>query len=146
MAEIKTLDRIVEKWQRRAAQASTDYDAGVSNPRRDWAQAANAANNSYRDAVTAAAQAGNYGRGVQRAGTPKWQNRAKVLGSARFGPGVAAATDDYSRGFAPYREAIAGAQLPARRPRRDPGNRQRINAVLDAVVAAKQRVQGTTPR
>ena len=146
MAEIKTLDRIVEKWQRRANQAGPDYDAGVSNPRRDWAQAAAGANNTYRDAVTAAAQAGHYGRGVTRVGTAKWQQRAKILGTARFGPGVAAAADDFSRGFAPYREAIAGAKLSPRRPRRDPGNRTRINEVLDAIVGAKARATGAAGR
>lgn len=146
MAEIKPLDRIVEKWQRRAAQAGPDYDLGVSNPRRDWAAAAQAADATYRDAVTAAATAGHYKRGVARVGTPKWQTRAKVLGTARFGPGVAAATDDYSRGFAPYREAIASAVLPARRPRRDPANRQRINAVLDKIVDTKNRLAGPAGR
>ena len=146
MAEIKTLDRIVEKWQRRAGQAGVDYEAGVKNPRRDWAQAAVAANNTYRDAVTAAAQAGHYGRGVTRVGTPKWQLRSIALGPSRFPTGVAAAADDFARGFAPYREAIASVVLPARRPRRDPGNRGRINAVLDAIVAAKVRALGGTGR
>lgn len=146
MAEIPALDRIVEKWQRRSAQAGPDYDQGVSNPRRDWAQSAAAANNSYRDAVTAAAQAGAYAAGVQRAGTPKWQTRAKVLGTARFGPGVAAAADDYSRGFAPIREGIAAARLSPRGPRRDPRNRTRINEMLDSIIGASQRSKGTARR
>lgn len=144
MAEIKSLDRIVDKWARRAAQAGPDYESGVRNPRRDWAQAAQAANNTYRDAVTAAAQRGDFGRGVQRVGTPKWQNRAINLGVPRFPTGVAGAQDDYSRGFAPFREAIAAVQLPPRRPTRDPANRQRINAVLDAIIAAAGRQAGRT--
>src|SRR5574341_2412842 len=143
MAEIPALDRIVEKWQRRSAQAGPDYDQGVSNPRRDWQQSAAAANNTYRDAVTAAAQAGAYAAGVQRAGTAKWQTRAKVLGTARFGPGVAAAADDYSRGFAPIREGIAAARLSPRGPRRDPRNRTRLNEMLDSIIGASQQSKGT---
>jgi len=136
--EIKPLDRIVEKWSRRASQAGPDYEAGVRNPRRDWAQAAAAADGNYRQAVTAAAGEGRYGRGVQRAGTPKWQRKAVELGTARFGPGVAAAAPEYTSGFGPIREAIAAATLPPRRPRRDPGNLQRVNAIVQAIVAAAQ--------
>lgn len=146
MAEIPALDRIVEKWQRRSAQAGPDYDFGVSNPRRDWQASAAAANNTYRDAVTAAATAGAYAAGVNKAGTAKWQNRAKILGTARFGPGVAAASDDFARGFAPIREGIAAARLSPRGPRRDPRNRTRINENLDAIIAASQRARGTGRR
>src|SRR5574341_264175 len=109
-------------------------------------EVAAAANNTYRDAVTAAAQAGAYAAGVQRAGTAKWQTRAKVLGTARFGPGVAAAADDYSRGFAPIREGIAAARLSPRGPRRDPRNRTRINEMLDSIIRASQRSKGTARR
>jgi hypothetical protein len=62
------------------------------------------------------------------------------LGTARFPSGVAAAADDWTKGFAPFHQAIAAAVLPPRRPTRDPANRQRINAILDAVTnAAVQR-------
>ncbi len=42
MAAIIPLERIREKWVRRAGQAAPDYEAGIRNPRRDWAQAAQA--------------------------------------------------------------------------------------------------------
>ena len=144
MASIISLDRIVEKWVRRAGQAGPDYEQGIKAPRRDWAQSAQAAEQNYRDAVTRAAQEGRFGRGVGRVGTPKWQRRSLELGTVRFGPGVAAAADDFSRGFAPIREAIAAVQLPPRRPRRDPANLQRVNAMVTAIVAAAQnRERGT---
>ncbi len=88
--------------------------------------------------MTRAAAEGRFGRGVARAGTPKWQQRSLELGAARFGPGVAAAADDFARGFAPIREAIAAVQLPPRRPRRDPANLQRVNAIVNAIIAAAQ--------
>jgi len=140
MAAIIGLDRATERFVRRAGQAGPDYEAGVRNPRKNWADAATAAESTYRDAVTAAAQQGRFGRGVRRAGQAKWQRRAVELGTARFPSGVAAAADDWTKGFAPFHQAISAAVLPPRRPTRDPANRQRINAILDAVTnAANQR-------
>ena len=144
MAAIIPLERIKEKWVRRAAQAGPDYEAGIRNPRRDWAQAAAAANDNYRDAVTRAATEGRFRRGVERVGTPKWQQRSLELGTQRFGPGVAVAADDFARGFAPIREAIAAVVLPPRRPRRDPANLQRVTAVVNAIVAAARQREGGT--
>lgn len=136
MAPIIPLDRATERFVRRAGQAGPDYEAGVRNPRRNWQEATTAAEPSYRDGVTAAAQQGRFGRGVRRAGNAKWQRRAVELGVPRFPTGVAAAADEWTRGFQPFHAAISAVQLPPRRPKRDPANRQRINAVLDAVIAA----------
>ncbi|MFQ5986636.1 MAG: hypothetical protein ACE5KQ_04700 [Thermoplasmata archaeon] len=144
MAAIKALERIREKWVRRAGQAGPDYEEGVRTTPKDWAANAGAAEGNYRDAVTRAATEGRFGRGVSRVGTQKWRRRSLELGTVRFGPGVAAAAEDFSRGFAPIREAIAAVTLPPRRPRRDPANLQRVSAVVNAVVAAAQaRDRGT---
>lgn len=143
MAAIIPLDRATERFVRRAGQAGPDYEAGVRAPRRPWAESAGAAEGNYRDGVTAAATQGRYGRGVRRAGNQKWQSRAVELGVGRFPSGVAAASGDWTKGFAPYHQAIAAATLPPRRPTRDPANRQRINAILDAVIkTAQQQQQG----
>ncbi|MFQ5778707.1 MAG: hypothetical protein ACE5IP_11940 [Terriglobia bacterium] len=136
MAPIIALDRATERFVRRAGQAGPDYEAGVRNPRRNWAEAAVAAEPAYRDGVTQAAQAGRFGRGVRRAGNQKWQQRAIELGVPRFPTGVAAAADEWTRGFAPFHQAISAVQLAPRRPKRDPANRQRINQILDAVTNA----------
>lgn len=144
MAAIIPLDRATEKFVRRAGQAGPDYEQGVRNPRRNWADAASAAETTYRDAVTTAAQQGRFGRGVRRAGQAKWQKRAIELGVPRFPTGVAAAADDWTRGFAPFHQAISAATLPPRRPTRDPANRQRINAILDAVTQAAIQRERTT--
>lgn len=141
MAGIIPLDRASERFVRRAGQAGPDYEAGVRNPRQPWAERASAAEANYRDAVTLAAQQGRFGRGVRKAGNQKWQSRAATLGTARFPSGVAAAAPDWTAGFAPYHQAISAVQLPPRRPTRDPANRQRINAILDAVIRAADQQQ-----
>lgn len=142
MAAIIPLDRIRERWVRRAGQAAPDYEAGVTQTTKDWAALTAAAGPNYRTAVTAAAAEGRFERGVQRAGTPKWRQGAVVKGVPRFGPGVAAAADDFSRGFQPFRQAIESLTLPPRRPRRDPGNLERVRAVVNAMIATARAQEG----
>lgn len=134
MAGIIALDRAAAKFVRNSGTAGASYEEGVKNPRNPWAERAGAAEPNYRDAVTRAATEGRYGRGVRKAGNQKWQTRASTLGAARFPSGVAAAAPDWTTGFAPYHQAISAATLPPRRPTRDPANRLRINAILDAVI------------
>ena len=142
MAAIIPLDRIRERWVRRAAAAAPDYEIGVTTTPKDWAQLAAAANANYVAGVTAAATADRFASGVTRAGTAKWRRGAVEKGVARFGPGVAAAAEDFSRGFQPFRQAIEALTLPARRPRRDPANLQRVTAVVNAMIATARAQEG----
>lgn len=144
MAAIIPLERIRERWVRRAGQAAPDYETGVTTTPKDWAQNASAAEGNYRTAVTAAANEGRFGRGVQRVGTAKWRRGAIEKGVARFGPGVAAAAEDFSRGFQPFRQAIESLSLPPRRPRRDPGNLERVRAVVNAMIATARTQEGAS--
>jgi hypothetical protein len=134
MAGIIGLDRAAAKFVRNSGTAGASYEEGVRNPRKPWAESAAAAETNYRDSVTQAATQGRYGKGVRKAGNQKWQTRASTLGAQRFPSGVAMAAPDWTAGFAPYHQAISAAQLPPRRPARDPANRLRINAILDAVI------------
>lgn len=142
MAAIIPLDRIRERWVRRAAAAAPDYETGVSTTTKDWANLTAAAEPNYRTAVVAAANEGRFGKGVARVGTAKWRRGAIEKGVPRFGPGVAAAADEFSRGFQPFRQAIEGLTLPARRPRRDPANLERVRAVVNAMIATARAQEG----
>jgi len=135
MAAIIPLDRATERFVRRAGQAGPDYEAGVRAPKRPWAESAAAGEGNYEAGVQQGITAKRYGKGVRRAGNAKWQERAVMLGTARFPSGVAAASGEWAKGFQPFHAAIASVQLPPRRPKRDPANRNRINAILDAVTA-----------
>ena len=144
MAAIKSLDAISAKWARVTPQRAVDYTEGVRNPGKDWAINTGAAETAYEGGVQAAIGNKSFGKGVRKAGTAKWQAAALAKGSARFGPGVAVAEPAYASGFAPYRTAIANVKLPERYARRDPRNMQRVTAVVDALVAAKE-VQMRSP-
>ena len=137
MAEIRDLGAIKEKWMRVTPQRTEDYKIGVKNPRRDWEKETEAAAATYKAGVDAAHAKGLFAKGVKRVGTKKWQTKALAKGPTRFAEGVYLAGDDYEMGYAPYREAIARADLGPRFPKRDPRNIERVKKVVDALVAQK---------
>ena len=137
MADIRTVDKIAEKWATVTPQRTADYEAGIRDPKADWQRATLAAADAWKGGVTAAIQAGSFSKGVSRAGTVKWQQGSIEKGLTRWGPGVALGQDAYQTGFAPYREAIARTTLPPRYPRRDPRNLERVKAITTALAAVK---------
>jgi hypothetical protein len=137
MAEIKSLSDIREKWTRVTPLRADDYTIGIKNPRRDWEKETLAAEKIWKLGVDQAAAKGLFPKGVKRAGTSKWQDKALAVGPTRFAEGVYLAGPEYERGFAPYREAIARVDLGPRFPRRDPRNLDRVRRVVEALVAEK---------
>jgi len=137
MAAIKPTANIAEKWTRVTPQRTEDYKQGVESPRKDWAEATGAAEESYKSGVTEAAAEGRFGRGVAAAGTAKWKEKAVAKGVPRWGEGVRLAGADFAKGFGPYRDVIESTNLPPRYPKGDPRNIERV-AVLAAALRAKK--------
>ncbi len=133
----KSLSDIADKFVRKSQTATQDYKSGVTSPSKDWATETGAAAPSYVAGVTAAIGRNAFQTGVANAGTQKWQRNAVNKGSARYGPGVAAAKDDYSKGFAPFLSVIQGITLPPRGPKGDPGNYVRTQVIGEALHNAK---------
>lgn len=137
MPEIKSTSSIAQKWARVTPQRSQDYADGVQSPKRDWKAAAAAANDTYKAAVTKAANENRFAKGVNEAGTEKWQSRTLAKGPQRFVEGVQVAQGDYESGFAPYADVIRNTSLPPRFPKGDPRNLDRV-AVLAKALNAKR--------
>lgn len=142
MAAIKPVDSAAEKWTRRASVSQQDYMSGVENPRVSWAQAAQAADASYRSGVTAAANAGRFAAGVKAAGDDRWKRGARDKGPNRYSEGVQLATGEWQKGFSPYHEAIRNLNLPARGPKGSPANLARVTAIATALRGLKERTGG----
>ncbi len=123
---------VSQKWVQRAGAASGAYRDGVQAVT-NWAEVTAAANDVYVQAVTEAASAGRFARGVNNAGTAKWQRNALGKGAQRFGPGVAAAQGDYQSAMGPVLQIIAGLDLPPRGPRGAPQNIERVRTVAEAL-------------
>jgi len=142
MPAVKSLDRISAKWARVASQSQTEYEDGVKNPRTDWAEATRAAEGNYERGVQGSIQRKAFGKGVARAGTQKWQAMTLAKGPSRWANGIQVSTAAYESGFAPYREVIMRTQLPARGPKGDPKNIQRVGVLADALHKEKLSRQG----
>jgi hypothetical protein len=115
------------------AGATTDYDAGVTAAGGKWAAASKAAGMNYRTAVTAAAGAGRFEKGIDRAGDAKWTRGAKDKGVARYGPGAQAAQGDFQTAIGPVLEVIGRTDLPPRGPRGQESNYARSAAIGKAL-------------
>lgn len=137
MAEIKSLKAIGDKWTRVTPGRTEDYKLGIQNPKRDWAEETAAAEGNWKAGIDAAAAKGMFGKGVAKAGSKKWQEKALKKGPGRFAEGVYIAGPDYEAGFKPYHDAIERVDLGPRFPRRDPRNLDRVKKVVDALVAEK---------
>jgi len=137
MAEIKSLAAIRDKWTRVTPGRIEDYKIGIENPRRDWERETLEAKDNWKAGVDAAHAKGLFEKGVEAAGTTKWKANALKKGPGRFAEGVYIAGDDYAKGFAPYRDAIAAVDLGPRFPRRDPRNLERVRRVVNALIEAK---------
>jgi hypothetical protein len=133
VAAIKPIQAIVDQWRRVAPTRREDYTQGVQAPRRPWAEAAAAADNTWKEGVSKAITEGRYRAGVAAAGNAKWQKNATAKGPNRWSEGIELSGDDYQRGFAPYAQVISGLTLPPRYPRGDARNIERVKAVAAAL-------------
>lgn len=137
MAEIKSSQAIRDKWTRVTPGRTEDYKLGVQNPKRDWEAEATASKDNWKAGIDQAAAKDLFAKGIAKAGTKKWQDKALKVGPGRFSEGVFIAGPDFERGFAPYREAIARTDLGPKYPKRDPRNLERVKRIVDALIAEK---------
>jgi len=134
---VPSVSRVAEKWARRSASASGEYEQGVQQTQRSWAAAAGAAEKNYVAGVTAAAGQGRYGKGVTRAGDAKWKKNAVEKGPTRYAQGVGVAQGDYAGQVGPFLEVIGRTDLPARGPVGSEQNYARVSTIGKALRAAK---------
>lgn len=130
---VKSQDRVVAKYVARASVAQPEYTQGIQDAGNAWETNSIAANASYTQAVTAAAQRGAYGAGVREAGNSKWQQRALQKGPGRFVEGVNFGQGDYATQIQKVLTTIAAITLPARGPKGSPQNFQRVQPIGDAL-------------
>ena len=134
---VKDTNTLAKKFVQRASAAAGDYKAGVEATGQDWETGARAGAENYKQAVVEAANGGRFEKGIAKAGAAKFVQRASTLGAQRFPTGVGAAEGDWSRGSQPYLEIIRSTDLPPRRPKGDPGNMARSQALAQRLRAAK---------
>lgn len=129
MVKTKGVDRTVAKWQAKVAGAGGDYTDGVTNPKADWQTETAKAEPRYKEGVTRAAAEGRFGKGVNKAGTAKWQKGAIEKGPGRWTEGVSKAEPEYRSGMSEVISTIEATTLPPRGPKGDPQNYERVRAL-----------------
>lgn len=137
MPKTKGAGLATQKWAKNAGQATDSYAAGVQNPKTEWKQAALAGAENYKKGVTAAANQNRFNRGVQNTPDGKQQMNALQKGTQRFAPGVQMAQGDYNAAMEPVIRTIEAVTLPARGPKGDPNNLNRVAPVANALHALK---------
>jgi hypothetical protein len=135
--KLKSMADISAKWARRASAAGPDYEAGLKSPKEDWATATKNAETAFEAGIQDAVSRKAFGKGVTKAGSEKWSRKALAVGPARYGPGVTAATTDYSTEFSPYHDAIERISLPPKGRKGDPANIERVRAIATGLRSLK---------
>ena len=130
---IKSTSDIARKFAEVTPGRVNEYGDGVANPKRDWETETRAAESNFEKGITQAIRDKRFGKGVAKAGTAKWRERAMTFGPARFAEGVAAAGPAFEAGFGPYRDTIANLTLPPRGPTGDPRNIDRVRVIAEAL-------------
>lgn len=126
---IKDTGSLAKKFVQRASAAAGDYKSGVEASGQDWESNTKASEDNYAAGVQAAIGDKRFGKGVANAGAAKFTSRAASLGAQRYPTGVGAAEGDWAKGSQPYLDALKSIDLPPRRPKGDPGNQARAQAV-----------------
>lgn len=126
---IKDTGSLARKFVTRAGAAGGDYKDGVQAAGSDWETNTRAAGDNFAAGVQQAIADKRFEKGVSEAGAGKYVAKATTLGANRYGPGVAAAEGDWAKGVQPHLDAMKSANLPPRRPKGDPANQQRAQAI-----------------
>jgi len=130
---VKTLEDTTTKWTEEAPRRAPYYEKYTPPAAARWEANTIAAEATYKSAVTAPDIAKRFVGGVKRVKAAKFERKVKAVGVARFGPGIVAAKDDFNAGIKPYLEELAVIDVPARKPRGDPANMERVRAIFDAL-------------
>ena len=133
MPAIKSLDKTTKIWAKRAAASRDEYLDGVQNPRKDWKDETVGATERYKEGLEQSFTNNSFAKGVEAAGSQKWQEKASKLGPGRYSEGVRASEPAYRQGFAPYHSVIAGVNLPPRGPKGSPENIDRVRVITEAL-------------
>ena len=133
----KSAQEVAQKWANRASSASPDYSAGIQTTTKDQAQRAIASKTIYQQALTESFNRDAYAKGLAKAGSAKWKQRASSIGAERFAGGISIAVSDYATNSGAYDNARKAADNLPRGVKGSETNFTRVKAVVSALRAAK---------
>jgi len=125
--------KIAEKWARVTPERSTDYELGVRNPKKDWADETAGAEDRYEDGIKASIARKGFSAGVRKAGTAKQKSKSISKGIPRWPEGVRGAESDMKAGMENVVKTLEGITLPKRYATGDPRNIERVKVIQQAL-------------
>jgi hypothetical protein len=131
--KVKDAASSAKRFVARGQAAAGDYAEGVRGAGSEWLARTAGSTDNYAAGVQDAIGRNAFARGVQEAGSSKYEQRASTVGARRFPEGIREAGPSWEQSTAPYLQAIAGLTLPPRRPKGDPSNYARVQAVGEAL-------------
>jgi hypothetical protein len=138
--KVKDAAMAAQKFVTRGQAAAGDYKNGVSAAGDTWQQHSAAAGDTFAAGVQDAITRGAYAKGINHAGSAKYVTNASNKGAQRYPQGISQAGPAWQNGTAPYLTTLSNITLPPRRPKGDPGNMARVQAVTDAL--RKKKISG----
>lgn len=144
MPAVRPMSHIKKKWVDRAGVAGPEYEFGIKNPRKVWADEASKAQETYKKAITDPSVPARYKGGVEKTGQKKYVDMATRKGITRFPEGVTLGQPFFEEGFTPYRDEIEKTELPPKLPKGDPGNITRVSRLASAMHEKKKAILGVS--
>lgn len=125
---IKPIETIKAKYKSKTAAAGGDYSEGIKFPKRDQAEAAAAAADNWQQGVSAAGVKERFASEAGSSGA-KYLKNATTIGPRRYTEGTANAVDEFGKNVQGALSVIAATELPARFPKGDPRNLDRVRVL-----------------
>jgi len=140
--KVKPIEASAVKWSENASRAAAEYATNAEAAADDWQRATVASADNFFAAVSAPGVKDRFRRGAAKAGAAKYARKIRDVARDRFGPGVAAAQEDFKAGVEPYLSTIAAISLSPRKPRGDPANYRRVEEIGKALNAKRLALLG----
>jgi hypothetical protein len=136
---IRPAAQTADKYAANSAANVGSYKDGVQNPRREWAAATSAANDTYKTATQAAIAEDRFARGITAEAGAKQKSNAVTLGSARYPQGTSAAKSEWAKETQPILDAMAAVPDMPRGVKGSEQNFQKQRAYANAAQAAAKK-------
>jgi len=143
MVKIKSLDEIKRRYAESATIIPARYKRAIGEVV-GWKDAATSddAEELYAAKVSEAVTAKRRQKALLLVSEADWKARARDIGGAIIGTKVSKSVDKHAKAFAPYREAIAGVELPPKTIDPMANIDNRLKAVVSALVEKRKELKG----
>lgn len=137
MVKIPSAEEISSRYKGAIPRVAEAYRKGV-NATSDWQQSALEGQGRYEARMQDREVLARRAKKISNVSNEEWKSKATNLGTSRIGAGMEQAIDKQKRGFAPFREKLAGLTLPEKTTDPMTNLTQRAGAVVKAMVETKK--------